>query len=159
MRSIPKPKRIRDEQYLAWIRTLPCLVSTDRHSGDNPVDAHHVLPSGGGKVGSKTDDRRAVPLCRQLHEWYHSEGRAEFESVFRLDLEAEIQRLNAEYDAQQKPLKRTVKKGAVSLKLSVNHCPNCSQPHQVPLSKVQFGKGVVHFWCITRRDYATARTK
>lgn len=120
MRAIPKPKRIRDEQYLAWIRTKPCLACI--YHKDSYIDAHHVLPMGGGKMGSKTDDRRTVPLCRDAHQRYHDKGRVRFEEIYGLDLEAEILKLNWEFDRLPKPKKRERK-------------PRIVKPRRIPVRR------------------------
>lgn len=117
MRAIPKPKRIRDERYLAWIRTKHCLVCMD-----SLVEAHHVLPMGGGKMGSKTDDRRTVPLCRDAHQKYHDKGRVRFEEIYGLDLEAEILKLNWEFDRLPKPKRKERK-------------PRIVKPRRIPVRR------------------------
>lgn len=94
----PKPIRERDSKYLAWIRSLPCLLLNPKIDNTFLTQAHHVLPKGQGKTGSKTDDRRAVPLCDICHRQYHNWGRDTFESRNRIDLELEIKKLNAQYD-------------------------------------------------------------
>src|ERR1041385_153267 len=97
MTTLPKPKRITNRAYLKWIKEQPCLTCKCSNNPYSLIDAHHVLPKMGGKVGSKTDDTRAVPLCRDAHRDYHDNGREEFEKNYEIDLEAEIARLNAEY--------------------------------------------------------------
>lgn len=151
--NLIKPKRERDEKYLAWIRTLPCIVTGVRLVD---IEAHHVRAKGEGGVGTKPDDRRAVPLSSAVHRHYHEVGRDLFEAMNGVNLESEILRLNREYQALNVKPSRSRTQG-VRLKLDVTHCPNCNRAHRVPLSKVQFGKGVVHFWCITKRDYVEAK--
>ena len=68
-------KRVRseDRDHLAWIRTLPCVIS-----GERPVDPAHIRYAdrvyGKREVGKaeKPDDRWVVPLCRRLHDEQHS---------------------------------------------------------------------------------------
>ena len=67
------PKRLSragsDPAYLAWVRTLPCLMaSTGRCDGNLPrVHAHHAIyRSQGGK------DDVAVPLCASCHHHWHN---------------------------------------------------------------------------------------
>lgn len=72
--------RVTDSDYLAWIRSLPCLLC-----GDNTtVEAAHVRmaeprlhkrPTG---KGEKPDDRWALPLCHAHHERQHSAGERVF---------------------------------------------------------------------------------
>jgi hypothetical protein len=53
-------KPMRDRRYLAWIRTLPCVVcgSTRR------IEASHTGPHG---LGQKSPDSSAIPLCYRHH--------------------------------------------------------------------------------------------
>lgn len=54
-----------DRAYLAWIRSLPCLVC-----GRGPSNAHH---SNFGKgMGQRSHDHTAVPLCHKDHMDFHS---------------------------------------------------------------------------------------
>jgi hypothetical protein len=64
MPVVGKPKRYEHPNYLAFIRSLPCVAC------DYPVtDAHHLKTRGSG--GS---DLTAIPLCRQHHTQIHTEG-------------------------------------------------------------------------------------
>jgi hypothetical protein len=65
-----------DPRFLAWIRTLPCLLC-----GDNTtVEAAHVRMSEPrlGKrqtgKGEKPDDRWVLPLCHAHHDMQHLKG-------------------------------------------------------------------------------------
>ncbi len=61
--------RVKDAEHLAWIRTLPCLVSGQR-SG---IEAAHIRYSDQRfakrqvGIGEKPDDRWTVPLHYDLH--------------------------------------------------------------------------------------------
>ena len=85
-------KPARNPKYLAWIRTLPCLVC-GRAVG---VEAAHTGPHG---VGQKSTDTAAIPLCVQRHRTgrgsYHRLGRRSFEQRFQLDIRAVVARLNS----------------------------------------------------------------
>lgn len=66
-------KRVKDDAYLDFIRSLPCLVTRRE-----PVEAAHVSYAapeygklGRGK-GAKESDRWAVPLCPDEHRKQHS---------------------------------------------------------------------------------------
>jgi hypothetical protein len=140
MISIPKPKRERDEGYLNWIRRLPCLLSRQQFEGraicNGKIDPHHVIPDGGGKVGSKVDDKRAVPLCRD-HHGMAQKGRDLFQSVYDIDLEAEIRYLNSMYHP-----KPTVKrKSGLKVQVRVEGCP-CNRAHTLSWSKVPIVRNV-----------------
>lgn len=93
----PKPGRQRDAKYLKWIRTQPCLAH-GVHAAVR-IEAHHIHEIGQKGMGTKAPDRRAIPLCPIAHRLYHEDLRADFESYYGLDLEAEILRLNREFDA------------------------------------------------------------
>jgi len=80
--AFPKPVRLKDKAYVAWIRRQPCLV-------DYVVaEAHHTVTRGAG--GS---DYRSVPLCIRHHKEAHRMGRASFEAKHRLDFTEEVIRL------------------------------------------------------------------
>lgn len=83
-RTVSKRPRIERPDHLAWIRTLPCLIT-----GMRPVDAAHIrypelglgkLPTG---LGEKPSDMWTVPLHRAVHTdqhacgeraWWHDRG-------------------------------------------------------------------------------------
>jgi hypothetical protein len=70
-----KRPRIRDGDYLAFIRTLPCVICWA-----HPVEACHVRYNAlaYGKpitgVGNKPDDRWTVPMCHEHHSQQHANG-------------------------------------------------------------------------------------
>lgn len=137
---LPKPRRIRDEQYLAWIRTQPCLVGSGLDC-DGKIDAHHVMPVGCGKVGSKADDRRTVPLCRTGHRHYHDWGRYSFEQMYRVNLESEIARLNALYPGKTEGVSLRVRlPKQPKLRQVVIRCV-CGLEHKIPPSKIYMPQG------------------
>ena len=78
--------RIVDKAYLAWIASLPCLVSGKR------ATVHHVR-----RYGEPKDDRRTVPLAPEYHMiGYGSRtsiealGKKKFEARHGIDLEPAI---------------------------------------------------------------------
>jgi len=84
-----KPQR--NSQYLAWIRTLPCVVcGTDRG-----IEASHTGPHG---LGQKSSDYSAIPLCIKHHrtgrDSYHKLGPRRFSAVHNIDIRAIVDRLN-----------------------------------------------------------------
>jgi hypothetical protein len=82
VQAFPKPVRLKDKSYLAWVRRQPCLV-------DYVVaEAHHTVSRGAG--GS---DYRSVPLCIRHHKEVHRMGREAFQVKYRLDFGEEIVRL------------------------------------------------------------------
>jgi len=56
MNPHPKPRRRLNEEYLHFIRSLPCAIC-----GSMPVDAHHL------KSRIFANDYSAVPACRACH--------------------------------------------------------------------------------------------
>lgn len=77
-------RRERDESYLDFVRSLPCIVTRREDS----VEAAHISyaepkygKTGRGK-GTKESDRWAIPLCTEEHKRQHSMGeRAYWQSV------------------------------------------------------------------------------
>ena len=80
----------RDEDYKAWIRMQPSLVS-----GLTPCDACHTGSDGG--MSMKASDLSCVPLTREEHQEYHRIGKAELERKYRVNFAREVRRLNAEW--------------------------------------------------------------
>jgi hypothetical protein len=98
VRRVPGPriwkhtmKPVRNLKYLAWIRTLPCLIC-GRTGG---VEAAHTGPHG---MAQKSADTSAVPLCARHHrtgcDSYHKLGARAFEGRHRVDLRVIAERLN-----------------------------------------------------------------
>jgi len=56
----------RDARYLAWIRSLPCMICHTTIT----CDPHHIVTGG---VGQKCSDYWTVPLCRKCHDRVHAE--------------------------------------------------------------------------------------
>ncbi len=50
----------RNPHYLAWIRTLPCVVC----GSTGWIEASHTGPHG---LGQKSSDYSAIPLCAKHH--------------------------------------------------------------------------------------------
>lgn len=88
-----------ERRYMAWIASLPCLVT-----GKQPVQVHHVTASiHGGRIARS--HKRIVPLCPEMHQHDHGKlsverlGHKGFYEVHGVDLLAEAERLWEEYDA------------------------------------------------------------
>lgn len=131
IRTLPKPKRVRDTAYLEFIRCQRCLINDN--SCHPPVEAHHVIPEGGGKVGSKVDDRRTVPLCQQHHLWIQWRVTQFF--YHDIDVEYEIGRLNREYDALHRPVKVEREK-KTRVKFVRVFCGACHHEHDLGRLKI-----------------------
>jgi hypothetical protein len=84
-----KPQRSR--LYLAWIRTLPCVVCGSTRG----IEASHTGPHG---LSQKSSDYSAIPLCGKHHrtgsDSYHRLGPRRFSDVHNLDIRAIVSRLN-----------------------------------------------------------------
>jgi hypothetical protein len=83
-----KPQR--NAQYLAWIRTLPCVVCGSTRG----IEASHTGPHG---LGQKSSDYSAIPLCVKHHrtgsDSYHRLGQRRFSALHKLDIRAIVCRL------------------------------------------------------------------
>jgi len=67
--AIAVPRRVRDEEHLKRIATLPCLVC-----GRTPSQAHHLRFAQLRALGRKVSDEWAVPLCNLHHRALHDAG-------------------------------------------------------------------------------------
>lgn len=66
------PEQGGDEEYLRWIRKLPCCVTGCAATGSS--HAHH---STGAGMALKAHDRETMPLCATHHRQFH-DGRGYF---------------------------------------------------------------------------------
>lgn len=100
--KFPKPVTVRDEAYKQWIKSLCCCVTGwrdyDRDTGRWYVDPHHVPEDGHGGKGSKTSDRRCIPLIHRLHLEAHQIGKHSFAKKHGLDYEYLIAQLNNKWE-------------------------------------------------------------
>ena len=60
----PKPVKYRNKKYLAWIRSLPCLIC-GKQSDPCHVRRHYW----GAGEGLTPHDYCAIPLCREHHSY------------------------------------------------------------------------------------------
>lgn len=95
--KFPKPTRSKDKAYIEWIRSLNCCITGSR----GPSDPHHIPKLGESGMGTKTDDRRAIPLRHDVHVEYHNLGRLSFAAKYNLDYEYVIKKLNAIYESSK----------------------------------------------------------
>ncbi len=94
---------MKDSAYLAWIRTLPCIVcSIKGEQQTTSTTAHHYGPRA---YGTKVSDRRAIPLCFERHHLFGPEAVhvlcRRWAEYHGLDVEELIRRLNREYERQR----------------------------------------------------------
>jgi len=96
---IKKKEYIRDSKYLAFIRTIPCLVC--RHRG--VVHAHHAETGG---MGIKASDYTAIPLCVKHHtsgsDAVHNLGTGKFITKFNINLPETYKKLYEMYCTKNK---------------------------------------------------------
>jgi hypothetical protein len=71
--------RFRDEQWCAYIRSLPCLIG---HACEGPTEPDHVRTRAAGGV----DVGGTVPLCRKHHRERHTTGIISFQLKHSVDL-------------------------------------------------------------------------
>lgn len=74
----PKWEVHKNQEYVAWIKTLPCVVCKKLD-----VDPHHCY-------NARRNDLLCIPLCREHHRKYHDHGADWFETTFNLSLDKEI---------------------------------------------------------------------
>lgn len=77
--TFPKPRRLVDVVYLAWIRARPCLIC------GAAAHAHHTKT-----VGAGGSDYRALPFCPRHHDEQHRIGIMRFSLRYKLDIEQEV---------------------------------------------------------------------
>lgn len=75
--TFPKPRRMRDKEYLAYIRRQGCLLCR------NYAESHHLKHGG---VGTKGSDYDTVPLCWRHHRELHDTGVSGFEAKHGFNL-------------------------------------------------------------------------
>lgn len=82
-----KNKPVRSEQYKAFIRSVPCVVS------DTKADPHHET-FGDGKMGGTSSDLWCIPLSRRHHIERDALGWQGFYEKYNLDPHAIVRKLN-----------------------------------------------------------------
>jgi hypothetical protein len=93
----------RSPDYLAWIRTLRCVVC-GRPPGSVLIEAAHTNVLGPRGLGQKSTDFSAIPLCSGHHRYnkdsYHRLGEGWFAHVHQIRLLELVQVLNSRYSQQ-----------------------------------------------------------
>lgn len=96
-RSKPRRGRVVDKDYLAFMGEQPCMIS------GKPATVHHVRC-----CGSPKDDTRTLPLAPEYHLYQagpmsiEALGKAKFEAVHGVNIEAAIAHYQALYAARQR---------------------------------------------------------
>ena len=67
--TLAKNKRYVNPAYVAWVKTLPSVLS--QREG---CDAHHLHGHHQGGVGTKASDLYTFPLTREEHSYLHDYG-------------------------------------------------------------------------------------
>jgi hypothetical protein len=103
-RRSPRARRrgpARDWRYLAWIRSLPCLLCGCK------AEAAHTGNDGG--TSQKASDYSAVPLCHHCHQSgqnsYHKLTRGPFEAFHNVNLAGLVRRLTSAWFAHASEVK------------------------------------------------------
>jgi len=87
--------KLRDDDYRAWIRSLPCAVSGCLWRWQR-VECAHVKSRGAGG----DDVANCVPLCMSHHRYQHQIGIRSFEREYGLDLSAAAAALAAQHQEE-----------------------------------------------------------
>jgi hypothetical protein len=91
MRLQPRRGPDRSPEYLAWIRTLGCVVCSRVSGAATVVEAAHTNALGPRGIGQKTTDFSAIPLCGAHHrenpDSYHRLGEQKFSHTHGIDLQ------------------------------------------------------------------------
>jgi len=94
----------RSPEYLAWIRTLGCVVCSRTSGVSTMIEAAHTNALGPRGLGQKTADFSAIPLCAAHHrenlDSYHHLGERWFAQVHQIRLPELVQALNSRYGRQ-----------------------------------------------------------
>lgn len=79
-------KRVKDENYLRFIRQFPCVGCGFSGSWKRKIEAAHIGPHA---LGEKADDCTALPLCPECHRTgpkaLHVIGPVDFQAVIGKD--------------------------------------------------------------------------
>src|ERR1017187_5536824 len=112
MRFQPRRGPDRSPEYLAWIRTLPCLVCSRVSGGATVIEAAHTNALGSRGVGQKTSDFSAIPLCAAHHrenlDSYHVLGEQGFSHTHGINLQEIVLRLQSRFWQQDVSASRAV---------------------------------------------------
>ena len=91
----------RSPEYLAWIRTLGCVVCSRVSRGATVIEAAHTNVLGRRGMGQKSSDFSAIPLCANHHrqnlDSYHLLGEKEFSLKHGIDLKELVLALQSQF--------------------------------------------------------------
>lgn len=90
--------------YLAWVRTLPCLICA--RPGSDPAHIRAAAPQYAKRYtgkGEKPSDKWAVPLCRDHHREQHATNELAFWLRYGIDPFATAVALYASWPGASRP--------------------------------------------------------
>ena len=112
----------RSPDYLAWIRTLGCVVC-GRPPGSVLIEAAHTNAIGPRGLGQKTTDFSAIPLCSGHHrenpDSYHALGETAFSVMHGLELSALVVALQNRFWQHAVPASRAVQPVKAAVKAMI----------------------------------------
>jgi hypothetical protein len=104
-RSSPRRGPDRSPGYLAWIRTLECVVCSRVRGGSTLIEAAHTNALGPRGMSQKTSDFSAIPLCFAHHrdeaDSYHRLGEEGFARKHGLNLPELVVALNGRFSRRE----------------------------------------------------------
>jgi len=110
MRLQPRRGPDRSPEYLAWIRTLGCVVCARVSGGATVIEAAHTNALGSRGMSQKTSDFSAIPLCsghhRESPDSYHRLGEQAFSYKHGIDLKVLALRLQRQFWQAGRPVPR-----------------------------------------------------
>jgi hypothetical protein len=112
MRLRPRRGPDRSPDYLAWIRTLGCVICSTVSGGVTAIEAAHTNALGARGMGQKTTDFSAIPLCsghhREYPDSYHRLGEQGFSRAHGIDLQELVLLLQGRFRQQDVSASRLV---------------------------------------------------
>jgi hypothetical protein len=97
-RGRPRRGPERSADYLAWIRTLGCVVCSRVSTGQIVIEAAHTNALGRRGLSQKSSDYSAIPLCPSHHrenaDSYHRLGEQRFACEHQINLRGLVDGLN-----------------------------------------------------------------
>jgi hypothetical protein len=97
-RGRPRRGPERSADYLAWIRTLGCVVCSRVSTSQIAIEAAHTNALGCRGLSQKSSDYSAIPLCPSHHrentDSYHRLGEQRFAREHQINLRGLVDGLN-----------------------------------------------------------------
>lgn len=164
MTALEKPRRLKDEAVLDFMRSKMCVglyLFIDSGVADvhyklcgftqtGRCEANHIRKGVQTGMRTKPHDTRTLPFCTPLHQEYTTLGHQRFCEKYHVTLEtfeAEMIRLNVEFSRLHRQA-RKAKVPRIIIGLNVRHCV-CGASHIIAFSKVHFTRTKATFRCPT----------